>query len=619
MIGVAVFWLAACSREPESLADGTRARDVSVVRERLTLQAATQTKEPIQTAVPLQAKRTWHPPSVVFAREDMDEVRRSAARALGAGRLFEDSESAIPQYLAILEAEPDDAQARRGLDRAYRQLLLRSNELLDRSDWDETALVQAGKAASVLRYYDRGDAGAESFFRRQEEKAAVLDRNQAGERALREGHLREPDGGAIARFREALAMDRDNARARQGMAAVESAMIAHAEQASLGSDFAAATRWLRMAAAVRDDDASTVADAAVRVEVLRAKQVALLYYGALRDLASSSGLGPARAKLERLRSIALADDARVPQLQEKLEAAPRYGVFRPSQVFTDALRDGSRGPQMVVIPYGEFLMGAPDADSGASDAERPRHQVRFERGFAMATTEITVADFRRFVESSGRRSRATRRGNSIVYDERSGNFVRRNGVDWQSDYAGNPARPNAPVLHINVRDAEAYAIWLSEQTGRSYRLPSEAEFEYALRAGQTGRYPWGNLASPPEGSGNYTGGNDVSPSGRHWNNAFAGYGDGYWGPSPVGSFRRNPWGLYDMEGNVSEWVSDCWHSNYRRAPGDGASWFNPGCRLRVARGGFWAGAPFQARSSWRFSVDSDITSSRVGFRVVRGI
>jgi len=273
---------------------------------------------------------------------------------------------------------------------------------------------------------------------------------------------------------------------------------------------------------------------------------------------------------------------------------------------------------MVVVPHGGFLMGAADDEADAPDAEKPAHYVRFDRGFAMSRNQVTVGEFRRFVQATQYRPRATRRGHSIVYDERSGNFVRRSGVDWQSDHAGDPAADDMPVVHVSVYDAEAYAEWLSGQTGHGYRLPSEAEYEYALRAGVQGRYPWGG-GPPPRGFGNLTGSDDVSPSGRHWNNAFAGYGDGYWGAAPVGRFRANAWGLKDMGGNTSEWVADCWHASYRRAPADGAPWFNPGCRSRVVRGAGWSSSPVQARAAWRSSSDSDMTSARVGFRVVRGI
>ena len=338
----------------------------------------------------------------------------------------------------------------------------------------------------------------------------------------------------------------------------------------------------------------------------------------VRDLVTPLGLKDARIKLAEVLRIAEPGNRVAADFRQRIDLATHYGLFRPGQAFTDALHNGGRGPEMVVVPHGGFLMGAGDDEVDAADAEKPAHYVRFDRGFAMARHPVTVGEFRRFVEATQYRPRATRRGHSIVYDERSGNFVRRSGVDWRSDYAGQPASDDMPVLHVSVYDAEAYAEWLAGQTGHGYRLPSEAEYEYALRAGQQGRYAWGN-GQPPRGVANLTGGNDRSPSGRTWNNAFVGYGDGYWGPAPVGRFRANAFGLKDLDGNTSEWVGDCWHASYRRAPADGAAWFNPGCRSRVVRGGSWASSPAQARAAWRSSSDSDMTNARVGFRVVRGI
>lgn len=285
------------------------------------------------------------------------------------------------------------------------------------------------------------------------------------------------------------------------------------------------------------DSSPTIADAFERIEAIRAATLVQLRDSGLRDLATPQGLKPAREKLAEALRIALPGDTVVAQLRERIDLATHYGSFRPGQVFSDALRDGGRGPQMVVVPHGGFQMGAGDTEPGATDAECPAHYVRFERGFAMAITEVTVADFERFVKATNTRPRATRRGHSVVYDERSGNFIRRSGVDWRSDYDGARAMGNQPVMHVSVRDAENYANWLSEQTGRSYRLPSEAEFEYALRAGSSGRYPWGDAGTPPEGAGNFTGGRDVSPSGRHWHNAFIGYGDGWWGAGTGGHVR----------------------------------------------------------------------------------
>jgi formylglycine-generating enzyme required for sulfatase activity len=279
---------------------------------------------------------------------------------------------------------------------------------------------------------------------------------------------------------------------------------------------------------------------------------------------------------------------------------------------------GARGPQMIVVPHGAFAMGARDGDEEAEASERPRRNVRFDRGFALSVHEVTVAEFGRFIAATGYETRAERRGYSMAYDERSGNFIRRSGVDWRSDYAGARAGGDAPVLHVSARDAQAYADWLARESGQRYRLPSEAEFEYALRAGRDGRYPWGNQG-PAARAGNFTGALDRSPGGRSWSNAFAGYGDGSWGPAPVGRYAVNPWGVHDLAGNVSEWVADCWHDSYRRAPEGGSAWVNPGCRTQVIRGGSWASSPAQTRASWRAPAQVDTTNARIGFRVVREI
>ena len=560
----------------------------------------------------------WQPPAVEIADDGVAAARRHAAQAFEQGRLYEDAQAAVPLWLALLQRDAKDRQAVAGLKRARQQLLDDANALLVRPLKQREAVAQASDMALVLLTIAPDDPRVRQLQSRVEMAQRVIAYNRAGEEDLRAGRIGEDGDGAIPNFREALALNPDDARARQGLAAAESGLIGRAETAARASDFATAGTWLAEAAKVRDSSI-TIADAFERIERIRADTLTRLRDEGLRDLATPQGLKAAREKLEDALRMALPGDPVVGQLRERIELVTHYGSFRPRQVFSDALRDGGRGPQMIVVPHGGFQMGAGDAELGASDAEKPSHYVRFERGFALSITEVTVADFRRYVQASNARPRATRRGHSIVYDERSGNFVRHSGVDWQSDYNGAPALANSPVMHVSVRDAEHYAIWLSEQTGRSYRLPSEAEFEYVLRAGSSGRYPWGDAGTPPPRSGNFTGAEDVSPSGRRWYNAFVGYGDGWWGPAPVASFEPNAWGVHDVAGNLSEWVADCWHASYRRAPADGAAWFNPGCRQRVIRGGNWANAPEQTRAAWRQSQDSDTTSARIGFRLVRGI
>lgn len=560
----------------------------------------------------------WTPPPVELLPDQRAAAQRRAEQALAAGRLYESADDAIPIWLALRELDPKDRRAQQGLQRAQRSLLEQAQALLARPQQQRLALAEASRIALVLLTIAPDDARTRALQQQVESAQRVVAFNRAGEEDLRAGRIGEDGDGALVNFREALALDNDNARARQGLAAAESALIGRADAAARAGDFVAAGNWLAEASKVRDAS-PTIADAFERVEAVREATLVALRDQGLRDLATPQGLKAAREKLEQAMRIALPGNPAVALLRERIELATHYGSFRPGQVFSDALRDGGRGPQMKVVPHGGFQMGAGLHEPGASDAERPSHYVRFERGFAMAMTEITVADFARFVKATNARPRATRRGHSIVYDERSGNFVRRSGVDWQSDYDGGRALANQPVMHVSIRDAEAYANWLSEQSGRSYRLPSEAEFEYALRAGASGRYPWGNEGVPPKDSGNFTGSLDVSPTGRRWANAFIGYGDGYWGAAPVAMFKPNAWGLHDMAGNLSEWVADCWHASYRRAPSDGAAWFNPGCRARVIRGGNWANAPEQTRAAWRQSQDSDTTSARIGFRLVRGI
>jgi len=188
----------------------------------------------------------------------------------------------------------------------------------------------------------------------------------------------------------------------------------------------------------------------------------------------------------------------------------------------------------------------------------------------------------------------------------------------ESNFEGREAENNDPVIHVSWNDAAAYANWLAGGTGKSYRLPSEAEFEYALRGGTSSPYWWGD-ASPARVVENLTGEGDSSRSRRRWSTFFEGYGDHYWGPAPVGSFEVNPYGIYDIGGNVGEWVRDCWHETYIRAPLDGSSWVNPGCKLRVIRGGYWASSPDQTRAAFRLSALPDRRDARIGFRIARDL
>jgi formylglycine-generating enzyme required for sulfatase activity len=249
--------------------------------------------------------------------------------------------------------------------------------------------------------------------------------------------------------------------------------------------------------------------------------------------------------------------------------------MKPGEVFRDRLKNGSEGPEMVVIPAGKFRMG--DIQGKYGKDELPVHQVNFQKAFAASKYEITFAQYDEFAKATGRK---------LAEDE-----------GW--------GRGRQPVIYVSWEDAVAYAKWLSEQTGKRYRLPTEAEWEYAARGGTETIYWWGNEIKP--GVANCIG------CGSRW--------DGKQ-PAPVGSFKPNPFGLYDTAGNVAERVQDCWHENYEGAPTDGSAWEekNGGdCGRRVARGGNWYRAHDWARSSHRFSNRPSFSGRALGLRLVREI
>ncbi len=221
---------------------------------------------------------------------------------------------------------------------------------------------------------------------------------------------------------------------------------------------------------------------------------------------------------------------------------------------------------MVVIEGGSFQMGCVSRLSCFS-FERPVHQVRVAE-FAISTHEVTFAEYDRFVT-------ATRV--EVPFDE-----------GW--------GRGDQPAIWVSWKAAKDYTRWLSVQAGRTYRLPTEAEWEYAARAGSLTAYSWGN---------------DVG-TGRA-NCRGCGLERGR--TTPVGSFTPNAWGLFDMHGNVWEWVEDCWNPGYRRAPSDGSAWVATGCTRRVLRGGSWNNDPTGIRAAWRQGFNAGFKDFFTGFRV----
>jgi formylglycine-generating enzyme required for sulfatase activity len=251
--------------------------------------------------------------------------------------------------------------------------------------------------------------------------------------------------------------------------------------------------------------------------------------------------------------------------------AAQERALKPGDTFQECAADC---PAMVVVPAGSFLMGSPQSEPGHRAFEQPQHRVAIARRFAIGKFEVTFAEW-----------------DACAAHGDCDSHISDNGF----------GRGRHPAINVTFDDAERYARWLSQMTGKPYRLPSEAEYEYAARAGAATAYPWGDAIGTDNA--------DCNGCGSRFDDMET---------APVGSFSANRFGLYDMVGNVYEWVADCLHANYRGAPSDGSAWMAGGaCNSRMIRGGSWADDPVDLRSAARPWSPAAVRRSFIGFRVAR--
>ncbi|MGQ0677139.1 MAG: SUMF1/EgtB/PvdO family nonheme iron enzyme [Rhodospirillales bacterium] len=241
-------------------------------------------------------------------------------------------------------------------------------------------------------------------------------------------------------------------------------------------------------------------------------------------------------------------------------------------------RDLPEAPEMVAVPAGSFMMGSPPNEAERSPDEGPQHRVEV-KAFAAGKYPVTFQEWDACVADGGCTHRP-------------------------SDQGGG--RGNRPVINVSWNDAQEYVRWLSRRTGRQYRLLSEAEWEYAARAGATTPFHTGETIATDQANfnGSYVYGG--SAKGKHRGRT-----------TPVGSFPANAFGLCDMHGNVWEWVEDCWNATYDGAPGDGTAWLTGECSRRILRGGSWDNDPGDVRSAYRVRVVTTNRYINLGFRVAR--
>jgi formylglycine-generating enzyme required for sulfatase activity len=240
-----------------------------------------------------------------------------------------------------------------------------------------------------------------------------------------------------------------------------------------------------------------------------------------------------------------------------------------SQNSTHGFRDCADCPDMVEVPAGQYIMGSTDGDPD----EKPTHQVTIPKPFAVGKFEITFAEYAQCGMDGGCAK------NKDPADE-----------GW--------GKESRPVVNVSWNDVQDYLTWLSHKSGKNYRLLSEAEWEYAARAGTTTKYAFGDKIDRTQARF-MTGKQGMGQTER------------------VGSFAPNAWGLYDMHGNVWEWVMDCYRPNYDGAPSDGSALISANCKSRVLRGGSWDYDVQDLRSSVRYKLPPFFRVDEIGFRVAR--
>jgi formylglycine-generating enzyme required for sulfatase activity len=240
----------------------------------------------------------------------------------------------------------------------------------------------------------------------------------------------------------------------------------------------------------------------------------------------------------------------------------------------DTFKECANCPEMMVVPAGSFTMGSPTSELERS-ADEDQHMVTIARQFAVGRFEVTFEEW-----------------DACAAD---------GGCNRYKPFDQGWGRGRRPVINVSWDDAKGYVAWLSKKSGKSYRLLSEAEYEYATRAGTQTAYPWGNAIG--------TNNANCHDCGSQWDATQT---------APVGSFAANGFGLYDMVGNVREWTEDCYHDSYSGAPADGSAWIKgANCFHRVVRGGSWLLAPAFLRSASRYWFEADYRLRYLGFRCAR--
>jgi formylglycine-generating enzyme required for sulfatase activity len=273
-----------------------------------------------------------------------------------------------------------------------------------------------------------------------------------------------------------------------------------------------------------------------------------------------------------------------------------------------ATKDCADCPEMIIVPPGKFMMGAPKTEAGRTDAEGPQTKVSIGP-FAIGKYPVTRGEFAAFINDSQYQS-----AQRCWVEVSIGKYDFKDGADWQNP--GYPQTDDDPVVCVSWDDAKHYVKWLATKTGKDFRLPSEAELEYATRGGTTTSRYWGDDGDDFCSYGNTA---DDAAKKKHRSWQVADCDDGKVYTAPVGSYKPNAFGLYDMLGNVKVWAADCWNGNLDKVDVNGAPTLSGDCSLHAVRGSAWDAYPSNARSAFREKNYATSAFLNYGFRVARGL
>lgn len=304
-------------------------------------------------------------------------------------------------------------------------------------------------------------------------------------------------------------------------------------------------------------------------------------------------------------------------------AKPAVGVYPSKYKPGDTFKDCAECPEMVVIPPGRYMMGSLETERGHRQNEEPRHEVQITQVLAVGKYEVKRGEFEAFVTDSNHSMK--RIGCNVVIEEKGEpNITRGQQYSWR--YPGFEQSDDHPVVCVAWYDANEYTKWLSRKTGGNYRLLSEAEWEYAARANTETLYYWGDLKTNPtsfpllnELACQFENITDQMLHKKFYKLKWLPppCSDGYAFTAPVGSYKPNPFHLYDILGNVHEWVQDCYRNTYYDAPNDGTPTVKANCRLWLHRGGAWYFGQYDKIRPAKRNPSHPIPENFVGFRVAR--